>query len=287
MSPRIEEVRFNLPHIELAARLYGPEDGRPVIALHGWLDNAMSFARLAPRLEGLRIVALDLAGHGHSGHRPAGGGYQLWDYVQDVLGVAELLGWRRFSLLGHSLGAVLATLLAAALPERIVRLALIDAIFPLVHDPELAPAKLGEALVAQLAVGRKRRTCYPSVEQAVKARLRGGYPLSREAAELLASRGLAAQAGGYSWRTDPRLTLPTPLRLCPAQAEAFVRALRCPVDLVLAEDGLPWQRAEWQWVIESLPITRHRLPGGHHLHLDDEAGAAAVADCFKALSAVP
>ena len=287
MSVHCEEIRLNLPHIELAAHLYGPEDGQPVLALHGWLDNAMSFARLAPKLDGLRIVALDLAGHGLSGYRPAGASYQLWDYALDALLVAEQLGWQRFSLLGHSLGASVSMLLAAALPERVARLALIDGLLPLTHEPELAPQQLGEALNAQLAQAGKRRPVYASIERAVEARLRGGFPLSREAAELLASRGLAPPAGSYTWRTDPRLTLPSPLRLSPAQAEAFARALRCPVSLVLAEEGLPVQRAEWLALIESLPIALHRLPGGHHLHLDDEAGASAVADCFKALFAAP
>lgn len=287
MSLRVEEVRFNLPHIELAAHLYGPEDGQPVLALHGWLDNAMTFARLAPRLPGLRIVALDLAGHGHSGHRGQGAGYQLWDYALDVLLVAEELGWQRFALLGHSLGAIVSMLLAASLPERITRLALIDGLMPLTHEPELAPRKLGEALTAQLGLERKRKPVYASVARAVEARLRGGYPLSREAAELLASRGLVPHAGGYTWRTDPRLTLPSPLRLSPAQAEAFARALRCPATLVLAEDGLPLRDARWMALIASLPISLQRLPGGHHLHLDDESGAEAVADCFKALFAAP
>ena len=113
MSPTFEEVRLSLPHIELAAHLFGPEDGLPVIALHGWLDNANSFARLAPRLKGLRIIALDMAGHGHSGHRPNGAGYALWDYAHDVLQVAEQLGWKRFGLLGHSMGAIVS--LAAAI----------------------------------------------------------------------------------------------------------------------------------------------------------------------------
>ena len=81
MSLVPDEIRVRLPHIELAAQAYGPPDGRPVIALHGWLDNAATFARLAPKLPGLRIIAVDLAGHGHSEHRPSGAGYALWDYV--------------------------------------------------------------------------------------------------------------------------------------------------------------------------------------------------------------
>ncbi|MCL7462927.1 alpha/beta hydrolase [Pseudomonas sp. NW5] len=283
MSVQLEEVRFGLPHIELAAHLYGPADGHPVIALHGWLDNAMSFSRLAPRLEGLRIVALDLAGHGHSGHRPAGCSYALWDYVRDVLLVADQLGWQRFSMLGHSLGAIIATMLAGALPERVERLALIDGLLALTCEPEQAPAQLGEALRAELQLGRKCKAIHPTPERAVQARLRGGYPLSYEAAERLASRSLMPEAGGYRWRSDARLTLPSPLRLSPAQARAFVEAVRCPVSLVIAEEGLLQGRAQG-WLAQ-LPFEQHRLPGGHHLHLDDEAGAAAVADCFKAFLA--
>ncbi len=100
MSMLFEEVRLSLPHLEVAAHLYGPEDGKPVIALHGWLDNAATFSRLAPRLQGLRIVALDLPGHGHSDHRPAGAGYNIWDYAHDVLQVAEQFGWQRFPCSG-------------------------------------------------------------------------------------------------------------------------------------------------------------------------------------------
>lgn len=283
MTALVEEVRLNLGHIELAAHLFGPEDGQPVIALHGWLDNANSFARLAPALRGLRIVALDLAGHGHSGHRPPGAGYALADYVYDVLQVAGQMGWPRFSLLGHSLGAIISVLLAGAVPERVERLALIDGLVPLTDEADAAPERLGESLRAQLALGGKKKPVYHDPERAVLARMSGRLAVSREAAELLALRGLMPVPGGYTWRTDSRLTVPTAVRFTPQQAMAFVRRLACPGLLIVAEEGLLAARKE---LLSDLPIQVRSLPGGHHLHLDDEAGATSVADCFNRFFAI-
>lgn len=287
MNAGFEEVRLSLPHIELAAHLYGPEDGLPVLALHGWLDNAASFARLAPKLEGLRIVALDFAGHGHSEHRAAGAGYALWDYAYDVLEVAEQFGWQRFSILGHSMGAITAVLLAGAMPERIARLALIDGLVPYTGEAEQAPEKLGEALRARQKLTDKRKPVYAEVARAVEARMKGVGAVSREAAELLAQRGLMPVPGGYTWRTDSRLTLPSPLRLSWAHAQAFVHALQCPVSLVLAEQGMMSAQPAVQALLQHVPFEVHRLPGGHHLHLDDEAGAQLVADCFNPFLRLP
>lgn len=284
MKTPVEEVRLSLPHIELAAHLFGPEDGLPVIALHGWLDNANSFARLAPKLRGLRIVALDMAGHGHSGHRPLGAGYALWDYVYDVLQVAEQLGWKRFALLGHSLGAIVSLVLAGALPERVTHLALIDGVIPPTAKGDNAAERMGMALQAQLNLQDKRKPVYSTLDRAIEARMKGLVAVSREAAELLAQRGLMPVPGGYTWRSDSRLTLASPLRLTEEQAMAFVQRIDCPTRLVVAEDGMLAQHPE---LLERLPFSREQLPGGHHLHLNDEPGAALVADCFNRFFAVP
>ncbi|WP_312724434.1 alpha/beta hydrolase [Stutzerimonas kunmingensis] len=280
MSVLFEEVRLSLPHLEVAAHLYGPDDGMPVIALHGWLDNAATFSRLAPRLQGLRIVALDLPGHGHSDHRPIGAGYNIWDYAHDVLQVAEQFGWQRFSLLGHSMGAIVSVLLAGALPERVERLALIDGVIPYTGEADSAPQKLGAALEALLAVNDKRKPVYASFDEAVQARMKGVGAVSREAAELLAQRGLMPVPGGYTWRTDARLMLPSAMRLTRAHALAFVGRVACPASLVLAEQGLMMQ-PELLELVESFPFDIRRLPGGHHLHLDDDIGAEAVARVFN------
>lgn len=285
MNIPFEEIRLRLPHIEVAAHLYGPEDGQPVIALHGWLDNAATFSRLAPLLEGIRIVALDLPGHGHSDHRPAGAPYNIWDYAYDVLQTAEQFGWKRFSLLGHSMGAIVSVMLAGAMPERIDRLALIDGVIPYTGEADTAPQKLGESLQALLAIDGKRKPIYPTFEQAVSARMKGVGAVSYDAAELLAQRGLMPVPGGYTWRTDARLMLPSPMRLSRAHALAFVHRVACPASLVLAQQGLMTQPAMVA-LSEALPFQLRRLPGGHHLHLDDQAGAEAVAAVFNPFFAV-
>jgi len=76
----------------------------PVLALHGWLDNAHSFVPLSDHLDGLDLVAIDFPGHGFSMPRPDGVRYHFDDYSFDVLAVLDDLGWERCNILGHSLG---------------------------------------------------------------------------------------------------------------------------------------------------------------------------------------
>jgi len=80
--------------------------GPRILALHGWLDNASSFDRLAPRLlERLggtaTLVALDFPGHGRSDSRP--GPLYFFDHVEAVLEALEALQWPSCHLVGHSL----------------------------------------------------------------------------------------------------------------------------------------------------------------------------------------
>src|SRR5699024_3217826 len=113
----------------LAALSWGSEGAPTWLALHGWLDNAASFSRLAPRLVermGIRIVAIDFSGHGLSQRHPDNIDYAIWDYAHDVLDALESLGLQHATLLAHSMGAGVACQVAAALPEYVERLVLID-----------------------------------------------------------------------------------------------------------------------------------------------------------------
>ena len=279
---RFQPRALSLAEGRLAALAWGDPAAPTWLALHGWLDNAASFSRLAPRLVerlGIRVVALDFAGHGLSAHRH--GGYALWDYIHDLLDAGDELGLSRMTLLAHSMGAGVAGLAAAALPERVETLVLIDGLGALTTPADDAPAQLRKGLLAvRRARGRAssasggRAPSYPDSEAAVAARVAGGAtPIDAETARPLMLRNLEALPGGrVRLRTDARLLRPSPVRLCPEQLAAMLRALRCPVLLVEGDTGILGDRPRARRArAEVADLTRRVLSGGHHLHLEPAA----------------
>jgi esterase len=99
-------------HVEAA----GPEDGAPVVFLHGVSGSMQTYAWLPEEItEGRRIVRVDLRGHGGSEH--ASGAYDIDSYGEDVVDVLRETVGRPAVLVGHSLGGVVAWWVAQRHPE--------------------------------------------------------------------------------------------------------------------------------------------------------------------------
>jgi pimeloyl-ACP methyl ester carboxylesterase len=275
-TPEPEEITIETPGLRLAARAWGPADGLPTLALHGWLDNAASFDGLAPLLRGLRLVCLDMPGHGHSDHLPPGQSYAFIDTVAQVHAATLALGWTRYCLVGHSLGAAVSAVLAGAVPERVQRLALVEGLGPLTEEPKHAAERLGKALDEEERKQGKAAPVYATKGEAVRRLEASMSRLSHEAAQTLAARGLREVQGGVTWRSDPRLRLPSRLRMMEAQVLTFLGRVACPVLLVRASQGFPFApKAESARVAALRDAKVVELPGGHHLHLDTPAPVAA------------
>ena len=232
-------------------------------------------------------MALDLPGHGLSGHMPATG-YSLWQQAASVLQVAEDLGWERFALLGHSMGAIISGILAGSLPERIIGAAMIDGLMPFTSEADDAPRQMARFFKSSLQLGSKRKPIYDSADKAISARVLGGTtPISREAAGCLVERGLMPHDGGWTWRTDPQLMLPSPLRLTQRHAVSFIENISAPACLVLANQGVMHKHPEVLDRIDAFEhLQVHRIDGGHHLHLEAQAPevAAILKDFYTSLS---
>lgn len=282
-----EELAIRIPGLRLAALAWGPPDGEPVLALHGWLDNAASFSALAPFLDSHRVVGPDFPGHGHSDYRPEGARYHFIDYVADTLAAMDALGWERCSLLGHSLGGAVASVLAGAMPDRVDRLVLVEALGPLPAREGEAPAQFARSVEREAELAGKRLPVYDDLEAAVDARVRA-TGMSPDAARPIVRRGLAESPQGLVWRTDPRLTVPSLQRLAESQVREYLSAIRAPVLLVAAStsnDALGGQTLrERARCVERLELCA--LGGSHHLHLDDAGAVAGVVKPFLARQAM-
>jgi pimeloyl-ACP methyl ester carboxylesterase len=273
-SPR--ELRFTVNGMQFAAQEWGDSSELPVLALHGWLDNSASFFALAPRLNNVHIVALDMAGHGQSEHRPGQMAYTPWDDINDVLAVADYLGWDRFVLLGHSRGAIIGTLAAGTFSERFIALGLVEGLLPEPAHPEDAPKQLATAIQGLRVQQQKIPSVYPDMNVAIKARERGMFPLGSAAATALTERGVVARQNGFSWSTDPRLLAPSMIKLSREHLHAFINNVQAPIKLLLAEDGLPKLYANYMHEVAQFPsINYDLLPGGHHLHMEQEVDLVA------------
>ena len=129
--------------LHLYFETYGPEDGQPLVLLHGgMLSIDLSWASLVPALVGrYRLVAVEVQGHGRTADidreiTPA-------HTASDVLALLDHLGVGRAHVLGHSMGGAVALELAVSHPERV--LSVIGAsvtvrptgLVPELTDPEL------------------------------------------------------------------------------------------------------------------------------------------------------
>lgn len=264
-----EEILLDVGGVTLAGKRWRNGD-MPVLALHGWLDNAASFDRLAPLLQNADVVALDMAGHGHSYHRTLQSSYNIWEDLPDILRAADALGWQKFHLLGHSRGAIISSIFTATLPERVISTVLIDGFRP-------APVPISDTFT-QLAMflrehhsdAIKPRVRYDTPQRAlhVRARVSG---MKEATAWPIVERGIEQEGDHWLWRADPRLHLASAIKLSPEQVSLMEQLVaQRPCKLWLAEQGAaPWLREDAP--LEAIPIPWRLLEGSHHLHMEEQA----------------
>lgn len=297
----IEEISFKLDDLTLAAIAYGNKHHQPVLCLHGYLDNAASFLPLIQQIaqEGnlqpnKYIIALDWPGHGHSDHRNEGAHYHFFDYVSDLVALFSLNNWPAIDIVAHSMGAMVASAFAAAFPEKVKSLTLIDSFGFICAPVEQATKQLRNGVLSRIKTVQPTRTF--TEEIAVKARMnvsdlmfdhaklivqRSLLPVKPKVEHLDSGLNVDSSSRLYRWRSDARLRTVSPYRLSLAQGQQLFSDIKCPLQLVYGDKGMHMVITgleQFSSCVKNLTTTK--LSGGHHVHMEQTHELSSLLNDF-------
>ena len=244
----------------------------PLLLLHGGAQTAHSWDEVAPDLaRDHHVLALDQRGHGDTDWAPAGK-YRRDDFVADVLAFLDDRDWRDATLVALSLGGLNAIAFAAAHPQRMRGLVVVDV------TPTVAPAG-GAAIRAQLA-----DRDFPTFEEAVARALAFNPRRTRANIEERLRHALRQGADGrWGYKFDPGIGSGG----LEADFERLwdqVREIRCPTLLVRGAESAILARESAARFLRELPgATLAEVPGaGHSVMGDNPTGFVAAVRPFLA-----
>jgi len=250
--------------VKLALYEWGDAGAPRVVCLHGVRNHGRHFERLAERLPGHHILAVDLIGHGSSPWEPP------WDSSAHCDAILETVGHGPASLVGHSFGGRLALELAARAPTLVPKLVLLD---PVVLLP-------GHVALAAAESARPDKT-YVSFDELIERRYDESqlHSTDRELlAEDLAPHVEVGEDGLYRYRYSQSAVVAAYGEMA-SQPPSF-EDVRVPTLLVLGERSyLPYDHlldAHREALGELLEVAV--VPGGHSVLWDAlEETSAAIA----------
>ena len=265
---------------------WGPPSDDPIVLLHGFMDNALTFQLLVDRLPiEWSFAAPDWRGFGAT--EWTGDSYWFPDYFADLEALLDLLvpvGPAR--VIGHSMGGNIASLYAGVRTERLRWLVNLEGFGLRRTTADHAPIRYAEWLDRLRSPLPERR--YESPQQLAAVLVRRNPRLSAGVAQFIAAAWLtSASAGtGYVLATDPMHRLPNPILYRRDEAEACWQRMQCPMLLVLGAQSeyLPLMgddgtAARFRAIYRSLTLVT--LPDvGHMLHHEDPAAVAAAIERF-------
>lgn len=267
----------------ILGKWWGPRHKQPVIAMHGWQDNAGTFDRLCPLLPAdIPILCIDLPGHGKSSHYPQGMHYFVfWDGITLIRRLARDNSWTNIILMGHSLGGALSFMYSACFPDDVKKIISIDIAGPTVRNYDKTADMTGSCIDKFLHyehLPESKLPCYDYDDMVDTAFDAYAGSLTRESVEILMKRGMTPVTGsnknGYHYSRDLRLKVSLLGMFSTEQVLSYARRIKCEMLNIRGDPGMKFENPDlYKQVIETVRdsssrVEYHEVPGTHHLHLN-------------------
>jgi pimeloyl-ACP methyl ester carboxylesterase len=274
----IRGLRYGIRH-------WGDPEAPLVFFLHGWMDSSATFQFVVDALKrSWHVIAPDWRGYGQSEwlSRP----YWFPDYYADLHEILAHYSQSPMRLVGHSMGANVASTYAGLRPERVSQLVMMDFLGLAIPSDTDGSRQLNQWLTAVQAAPEMR--AYKSHEALARRLLSVNHRLTKERADFLSRSVSCLRPDGLvAMACDPWHKVPSPTLYRVEDSMASWQCITAPVLMLVADQGFVHQR-----FANNPEELRHRLDcfkdrkvvtiadAGHNIQHDQPERVAAALEQF-------
>lgn len=274
----IRGLRYGIRH-------WGDPDAPLVFFLHGWMDSSATFQFVIDALKtSWHVIAPDWRGYGQSEwlSRP----YWFPDYYADLHEILAHFSQSPVRLVGHSMGANIASTYAGLRPERVSQLVMMDFLGLAIPSDTDGARQLNQWLTAVQAAPEMR--AYKSHEALARRLMSANHRLTSERADFLSRSVSCLKPDGLvAMACDPWHKIPSPTLYRVEDSMASWQRITASVLLLVADQGFVQQRfaknpAELQRRLDCFKVRQvvSIADAGHNIQHDQPEQVAAALEQF-------
>lgn len=294
LPKKVHEVEIKVPWGHMSGKWWGPKNVRPILALHGWQDNAGTFDNIIPLLpQHLSYLAVDLPGHGLSSRIPDGLYYSTAHIIHCINLIRKHYQWDKLSLMAHSMSAIVSFQYTSIFPNNCDLVVSLDALKPMQAKPARIIEMLGKLGDEFDTIDeRNQRNILPpsyTFDELVERWDKATHSsVNRAAAEILMKRSVAVEANDptrFYFTRDSRLKVFNfaiiPHELCLEMA----KHIKIPYLFFKATKSPYYEKKQYFDEVRQALEEHNKLfecvmvDGMHHFHLTEPTlGSAKIAE---------
>ncbi|KAH8415739.1 hypothetical protein KR222_011732 [Zaprionus bogoriensis] len=289
-----EEVVIPVPWGQIVGKWYGPRHVRPILGMHGWMDNAGSFDTLAPLLPPhLPFLSIDVPGHGLSSWLPKGAIYHSLELVQLVLRIMKIYKWEKVSILGHSMSSMNGFVFGSMFPDKLDMFIGLDVMKPLIRTEKQFIEKLAERLQDNLKLEERvddgsEPPAYEWDKLVERLHLGTNKSISLESCKYLLQRSCKPSRRDptkFYFSRDHRLKASVVYTLSNETVLEMASRIKTPYMFVKALQAPYYEDKKYYnhalEVLRKNPLFEYyEVEGSHHVHLNEPEKVAPLINAF-------